>query len=76
MPTTVGQYNFNFSVSSDSTDASQINNVDSVAVTVTDTIFNAFGDEDFGFMGTGFFDNGSDDGFKMANMQELEVQMN
>jgi hypothetical protein len=74
MPTTVGQYNFNFSVSSDSTDASQINNVDSVTVTVTDTIFNAFGTgDDFGFMGTGFFDNGGDDGFKMANMYELEV---
>ena len=74
MPTTVGQYNFNFSVSSDSTDASQINNVDSVTVTVTDTIFNAFGTgEEFSTMGTGYFTNGSDDGFKMANMYELEV---
>ena len=73
MPTTVDN-TISISVSSDSTDASQINNVDSVTVTVTDTIFNAFGTgEEFSTMGTGYFTNGSDDGFKMANMYELEV---
>ena len=74
MPTTAGLYDFSFSVSSDSTDASQINNVDTVTVIVTDTIFNAFGTgEKIGSLGTGYFDTGSDDGFKMANMYELEV---
>ena len=74
MPTTVGLYDFSFSVSSDSTDASMINNVDTVTVIVTDTIFNGFGTgEKIGSLGTGYFDTGSDDGFKMANMYELEV---
>ena len=74
MPTTVGQHDFTFSVSSDSTDSSPINNNGAVTVFITDTLFNGFGTgEKLGSMGTGYFTDGSDDGFKMANMYELET---
>ena len=73
MPTSIGQHDFLFEVDSDSTDATPINNDANVTVFVTDTLFNAFGTGDkLGSMGTGYFTDG-DDGFKMANMYELEV---
>lgn len=73
MPTSIGQHDFLFEVNSDSTDATPINNDANVTVFVTDTLFNAFGTGDkLGSMGTGYFTDG-DDGFKMANMYELEV---
>ena len=56
MPTTAGQHDFLFEVSSDSTDATPINNETTVTVFVTDTLFNAFGTGDkLGSMGTGYF---------------------
>lgn len=73
MPTTPGQHDFLFEVISDSTDATPINNETTVTVFVTDTLFNAFGTGDkLGSMGTGYFTDG-DDGFKMANMYEIET---
>ena len=73
MPTAMGQHDFTFTVSSDSTEASPLNNEMDVTVFITDTIFCAFGTgEKLGATGTGYF-TGGDDGFKMANMYELEV---
>ena len=73
MPTTVGQHDFLFEVSSDSTDATPTNNESTLTVFVTDTVFNAFGSgEKLESMGTGYF-TGGDDGFKMANMYEIET---
>jgi len=73
MPTTVGLHDFLFSVSADSTDNSPVNNELPVSLVITDTLFNAFGiGEKIGSSGTGYF-TGGDDGFKMANMYELEV---
>ena len=73
MPTTAGQHDFLFTVYSDSAEASPLNNEAGVTVFITDTLFNAFGTgEKLGSTGTGYF-TGGDDGFKMANMYELEV---
>ena len=74
MPTTNGQHDFIFSVSSDSIDATPANNEGVMTVFITDSIFTPFGTgEVLGSMGTGFFNIGGGDGFKMANMYELET---
>ena len=81
MPTSIGQHDFIFSVSSSATDATPSNNEGLLTVVITDSIFAPVGisggnpgsDAYSSSMGTGYFSFGSDDGFKMANMYELEV---
>ena len=71
MPNDVGEYDFIFSVFSDSQDENPDDNFKEISLSITDTVFNAFGSgEKLGSIGTTSF-TGAEDGFVMANMYEL-----
>ena len=71
MPNDVGEYDFIFSVFSDSQDENPDDNFKEISLSITDTVFNAFGaGEKLSSIGTSSF-TGAEDGFIMANMYEL-----
>ena len=71
MPFGEGDYDFIFSVFSDSQDENPDDNFKEISLSITDTVFNAFGSgEKLGSIGTLSF-TGAEDGFIMANMYEL-----
>ena len=70
MPNDVGEYDFIFSVFSDSQDENPDDNFKEISLSITDTVFNAFGaGEKLGSMGTHISQERN--WFIMANMYEL-----
>ena len=73
LPTGTGLYEATFSISADSTDEEPSNNSAMVPQEITDGEYNPFGSGDKLSSLSGSFYTGGDDGFKLANLFEMET---
>ena len=72
-PSSIGVYEATFTISADSTDEEPTNNSGMVLQEITDGEYNPFGSGDKLSSISGTFYTGGDDGFKLANLFEMEA---